>query len=195
MNVCIKCGSNFKSTVIIDGKRRNLHGRKCCLDCLEYRKRPERYNKEILEKIVSSSFSIQEVMRKLGFRCLTGGSHGHLSKKIKSYNIDISHFLGRRANSGKEHKGGPKKKNFRQILIRIKNGNPRAKIHQLRRALLEIGVKQICTECKCGEIWNDKKIVLEIDHMDGDPLNNQKENLRFLCPNCHSQTRNYAKKA
>jgi hypothetical protein len=42
---------------------------------------------------------------------------------------------------------------------------------------------------KCGiDSWNDKPIVLELEHKDGDHNNNKRENLESLCPNCHSQT-------
>lgn len=44
-----------------------------------------------------------------------------------------------------------------------------------------------CLECGIDE-WNDKPIVLQIDHIDGDRKNNARDNLRGLCPNCHSQT-------
>ena len=49
-------------------------------------------------------------------------------------------------------------------------------------------------EHKCSECgWNEKNSVtgkspLEIDHIDGDSTNNAEENLRLLCPNCHSLT-------
>ena len=36
--------------------------------------------------------------------------------------------------------------------------------------------------------WNEKSITLELDHIDGDRYNNNFDNLRILCPNCHSQT-------
>lgn len=44
-----------------------------------------------------------------------------------------------------------------------------------------------CEECKNTE-WLQKPITLELDHIDGDNRNNTKENLRLLCPNCHSMT-------
>jgi Zn finger protein HypA/HybF involved in hydrogenase expression len=48
-------------------------------------------------------------------------------------------------------------------------------------------------ECSCCNIseWNNKPIVLEVDHIDGNSENNRPENLRFICPNCHSQTDTY----
>ena len=47
-----------------------------------------------------------------------------------------------------------------------------------------------CSCCSISE-WNNKAIVLEIDHIDGNFENNGPENLRFICPNCHSQTNTY----
>jgi 5-methylcytosine-specific restriction endonuclease McrA len=45
-----------------------------------------------------------------------------------------------------------------------------------------------CTECGCGEEYNGMPLVLTIDHIDGNSDNNFPDNLRTLCPNCHSQT-------
>jgi len=42
--------------------------------------------------------------------------------------------------------------------------------------------------------WNGKSIVFQFDHIDGDPDHNTKENIRMLCPNCHSQTETYGVK-
>lgn len=44
-----------------------------------------------------------------------------------------------------------------------------------------------CIRCGISE-WMKLPIVLELDHIDGNPDNNARENLRALCPNCHSQT-------
>ena len=53
-------------------------------------------------------------------------------------------------------------------------------------------IKHFVDEYKCFECgikdWNNKPIVLELEHIDGNNRNNMPENLKLLCPNCHSQT-------
>lgn len=50
-----------------------------------------------------------------------------------------------------------------------------------------------CFECKITK-WNNKSIVLEIEHKDGNSTNDRRDNLSCLCPNCHSQTPTYKSK-
>ena len=49
-----------------------------------------------------------------------------------------------------------------------------------------------CTLCGNDGTWQGLPLTLEVDHIDGDFLNNILTNLRFLCPNCHRQTPNFA---
>lgn len=60
-------------------------------------------------------------------------------------------------------------------------------------------IKEGYLECKCvwcgiTDTWNDKPIVLHLDHINGINNDHRLENLRLLCPNCHSQTNTYAGK-
>jgi len=58
--------------------------------------------------------------------------------------------------------------------------------HTLRKILIYLfGAK--CIECGNDDNWNGKPLVLQVDHIDGNSDNNKPENLRLLCPNCHSQ--------
>lgn len=48
----------------------------------------------------------------------------------------------------------------------------------------------VCLRCGLNE-WLGELLTLELDHIDGDHENNARNNLRILCPNCHSQTPTY----
>lgn len=132
-----------------------------------------------------------DVLRRLGITP-AGGSHYYISQRIKREGLDTSHFLGSRANRGDDHKGGPDRLSAETILV---NGrlSRRESVLKLRRALDEIGRPRSCDECGMGEEWNGKFLVLHIDHINGDNVDNRAENLRYLCPNCHSQTGTYCR--
>jgi len=61
---------------------------------------------------------------------------------------------------------------------------------RIRQILAEIrGYK--CECCGLSE-WQGNSIVLQVDHINGDPYNDNPDNLRLICPNCHSQTDTFA---
>ena len=68
------------------------------------------------------------------------------------------------------------------------------KPYNLKLKLLREGIKDHkCEECLNVE-WNGHIIPLEIEHIDGDRWNNELENIKLLCPNCHALTATYCRK-
>jgi hypothetical protein len=140
-----------------------------------------KYTKELLELVVKESTSVSDVIRKLN-KCRSGGTHKIISDRIKEYGIDTSHFANTSTIYNLKNKLLPSE-------VLVKNRRPKHK--QLKNALIEIGRSYVCEICGQKPIWNDKKLVLQIDHIDGNTYNQEEDNLRFLCPNCHTQTKNW----
>lgn len=140
----------------------------------------------MLIPLVRGSVSISDVMRKLGIR-RSGGSHSHLSRKLKEYEIDTSHFTGKTAAKGRP---SPRRKHWTEILI-LRTSGKRQHAIQLRRALIESGVPYQCSECRSEPVWRNKELRFQVDHLNKNWLDDRRENLKFLCPNCHSQTPGY----
>jgi len=66
--------------------------------------------------------------------------------------------------------------------------------HAVKRRLLQDGLlENVCQECGLRE-WRDRPISMHIDHINGKNSDHRLENLRMLCPNCHSQTPTYGGK-
>lgn len=67
----------------------------------------------------------------------------------------------------------------------IENGLPITS-HKLKLKLIKDKIKEHRCEI-CGlDSWNGKPIPIELDHIDGNHSNNELENLRIICPNCHA---------
>lgn len=66
----------------------------------------------------------------------------------------------------------------------------------LKERILKNGwMEYRCVECGLEGEWNGKPLVLQLDHINGVNSDHRLENLRFLCPNCHTQTDTYAGKS
>jgi 5-methylcytosine-specific restriction endonuclease McrA len=65
---------------------------------------------------------------------------------------------------------------------------------RLRKIILK--EKLLPYQCSCGNTgtWQEKELTLDIDHINGNHRDHRLENLRFICPNCHSQTFSFRNK-
>lgn len=149
-------------------------------------RRNRRYTRELLAPLVAQAFSVAEVLRLLELR-QAGGNHSHISRRIRHYDLDISHFRGSAQNRGQI--GNRKKAS--EILVEKPDLAGRTHAVHLRRALMEIGTPRRCALCGMADRWLGSPLTLEVDHINGRHNDNRAENLRLLCPNCHSQTETF----
>ncbi|MEU7646614.1 HNH endonuclease signature motif containing protein [Streptomyces huasconensis] len=145
--------------------------------------------REELARAVAESRSLAAVMRALGLPPFGGAGRTRALRSIEAYGLSTAHFVGQGHNAGRS---GANRKSAADVLVLLGSDACRTRTVLLRRALDEVGAPRVCGACGLGEIWRGKRLVLEIDHINGDRLDNRRENLRYLCPSCHSQTRTFS---
>lgn len=137
-----------------------------------------------------SSRSVRQLLSRLGLNT-TGSNYMTVWKTVERLSIDTSHWEGQGWNKGDHHIGGADKLKASEILVLDRRRGSKENVTRLRRALLSLGYPEICSGCGLGSHWNNRPLRLTVDHQNGNPLDNRADNLRFLCPNCHSQTDNF----
>lgn len=77
---------------------------------------------------------------------------------------------------------------------KIESENSSCNVKTLKKYLI-FKRGNFCEICKLNNIWQDKPLSLQLDHIDGNSDNNNIDNIRLLCPNCHSQTETFSGKS
>lgn len=147
-----------------------------------------RYTDDDAIKAIKECSSFMKVFQKLGLSATTGGNYATIRNIIAKYKLDISHFSGQGWAKGKENSNAVP---LKEMLVKnSKYPTSRFKKRLIRSGLIELN----CNICKRTNEWMEKLLVLQLDHKNGDKYDKRIENLRLLCPNCHSQTENYCGK-
>lgn len=136
-------------------------------------------------ELLKKSSTISEVLFKLGYT-VKGNSWGYsqVKRRMDDLNLDYSIFKGKSAVIKIT-----KLNNVRKEDILKENCKHQRTV--LRRYVIKNNlIPYKCAICGCTE-WQGKTLSLELDHINGINNDNRLENLRFLCPNCHSQTSTY----
>jgi 5-methylcytosine-specific restriction endonuclease McrA len=142
-----------------------------------------KYSVDDLKIAVQNSRSIAQVLGKLGI-VPAGGNYQTVKRRINKYDIDTSHFSGQSWNKGKTV--GPK----RPLIFYLKKNSIVQSFRLKKRLIAEKIFAHKCCNCS-KKTWLNKKIPLELHHIDGNHNNNELSNLTLLCPNCHALTYNY----
>ncbi|MFD4610795.1 HNH endonuclease signature motif containing protein [Streptomyces sp. NPDC058440] len=142
-----------------------------------------------LRDAVKHSTSYADVMRSLGLD-VNDTNHRRIRRTAARLGLDTSHFK-RRSWARPEHPAPAPIAH--RVLVVLPSDAGRTNRTQLHRALNEIGVPYACESCGNAGEWLGQPITLQIDHINGDWRDNRRENLRYLCPNCHSLTETWCR--
>jgi len=142
---------------------------------------PKNFDKKSLTEAIKNSGNVGQVILELN-GSLSGTAYKTITKYAGMWDIDTSHFSNQaQYKAAKANRFIPIEEFF--IIGKFVNGRT------LKKRMIEENLKgDICEECGQGNSHNGMKLVLQLDHINGKNTDNRLENLRILCPNCHTQT-------
>lgn len=133
-----------------------------------------------LRDAAKNARSIRQILQRLGLK-MAGGNYAQIKKYLRIFSITVE-LKGHGWSKGLKGIGTPRIA-LRDILI----ADSDFQSFKLKNRLFKEGLKsQYCEECGWAKKSKDGRLPLELDHINGDPRDNRLENLRILCPNCHS---------
>ena len=132
--------------------------------------------------IVKNAKSFSDCCRAVGLS--PNGRHGPtmIKERCNQLGLTTDHFE-RSSNSNTRY-------TLDEILI---ENSTYLNIARLKKRILDEGrLPYVCAFCGNKGEWQNQPLTLQLDHINGNHTDHRIENLRFLCPNCHSQTETYA---
>jgi hypothetical protein len=139
------------------------------------------WSDEDLKTALKMNVSILGVLRDLKLSH-SPGNYKSIGTRISQLSLDRSHIKGQAHGTSVS----PNKLVTEAIMV---ENSTYSNTDNLRKRLIKEGIlENKCKECGLVNVWNEKTITLQLDHINGNPRDHRLENLRILCPNCHSQT-------
>jgi len=142
--------------------------------------------------LVGKSESMSEICRALKFKP-GGASRITVRSRINSLKIDTSHFKSGGSITGR-NLAISWERLARDILVDNYQGGWQSP--KMKAALFRLEkLNHYCALCGMDDEWQGMPLTLQMDHINGVSNDNRLENLRILCPNCHTQTPTWGRKS
>lgn len=142
---------------------------------------------EDFKEFIKNHHSWCSCARDLGMSAYGSNSAHQLKKRCAELNCDTSHF-----NAYMDAQQASTKYSLEEIMVENSNYTNTTKLKE--RIIRENILPYKCSICGNEGIWQNETLVLQLDHINGKHNDHRLENLRFLCPNCHSQTHTFSGK-
>jgi hypothetical protein len=134
-----------------------------------------------LREAIATSRSVRSTIGKLGL-VPAGGNYDQVRRRIRELALDTAHFTGTGWRRGLKFPDEPRVP-LEQLLV----AGRWTSSQKLKQRLIRLGLKPAaCELCGWAQRSPDGRLPIELDHINGDHDDNRIENLRILCPNCHS---------
>jgi hypothetical protein len=144
-----------------------------------------------LRAAVPEATSFADVLRTLGLE-VCDVNHRRVRRATTRLGLDTNHF--KRRAWGQQSQCSVPQMTAGRVLIVLPDHAGRTNRSQLHRAMSEVGIPYGCARCGNTGEWLGHAITLQIDHVNGDWRDNRRENLRYLCPNCHALTETWCRR-